>query len=80
MASLLALSTVLGLAAGIPAPWGPKWPHHGHGWGSSSGINIQLGPRPYYLVDNMDEGPLKEKLESCSEVDYTLAKCSTVGD
>lgn len=26
---------------------------------------IQLGPRPFYLVERMDEGPLKEKLRSC---------------
>jgi glycerophosphoryl diester phosphodiesterase len=30
-------------------------------------VNVQVGPRPYYLVDNMDEGPLKERLLSCSE-------------
>lgn len=29
--------------------------------------NIQLGPRPYYLVSDMDEGKLKDKLSSCSE-------------
>jgi glycerophosphoryl diester phosphodiesterase len=27
--------------------------------------SIQLGPRPFYLVDGMDEGPLKDKLEKC---------------
>ncbi|OAL30081.1 hypothetical protein AYO20_08985 [Fonsecaea nubica] len=26
---------------------------------------VNLGPRPYYLVQNMTEGPLKQKLESC---------------
>jgi glycerophosphoryl diester phosphodiesterase len=26
---------------------------------------IQLGPRPFYLVDDMDESPLKKKLKSC---------------
>ncbi len=26
---------------------------------------IQLGPRPFYLVDKLSEGPLKEKLKSC---------------
>jgi hypothetical protein len=26
---------------------------------------IQLGPRPFFLVDRLDEGPLKEKLASC---------------
>jgi glycerophosphoryl diester phosphodiesterase len=28
---------------------------------------VQLGPRPYYLVDDMEDGKLKDKLESCSE-------------
>ncbi|PTB65827.1 PLC-like phosphodiesterase [Trichoderma citrinoviride] len=32
------------------------------------GQQIELGPRPYYLVDNMSEGPLKAKLESCKEL------------
>ncbi len=27
---------------------------------------VQLGPRPYFLVNDMDESPLKEKLESCA--------------
>ncbi len=25
----------------------------------------QIGPRPFYLVDKMDDGPLKEKLKAC---------------
>ncbi|EEH38570.1 glycerophosphoryl diester phosphodiesterase family protein [Paracoccidioides lutzii Pb01] len=29
--------------------------------------NIQLGPRPFYLVDRMDQSSLKTKLQSCSE-------------
>jgi len=28
--------------------------------------NIQLGPRPFFLVSEMAEGPLKTKLQSCS--------------
>ena len=27
---------------------------------------VQLGPRPFFLVDDMDPGPLKEKLQSCA--------------
>lgn len=27
--------------------------------------NVQLGPRPYYLVDDMDPGQLKDQLKSC---------------
>ena len=29
--------------------------------------NIQVGPRPYYLVEAMDPGPLKTALQQCSE-------------
>ncbi|CEJ88399.1 hypothetical protein VHEMI04711 [[Torrubiella] hemipterigena] len=29
--------------------------------------HIQLGPRPYYLVDNLEKGALKSKLNSCKE-------------
>lgn len=32
-----------------------------------SGQNIQVGPRPYFLVDDMDEGDLKRSLQECSE-------------
>jgi len=39
-------------------------PHQRHG------VRVQLGPRPYWLVDNMDAGPLKNKLASCSEIDF----------
>jgi glycerophosphoryl diester phosphodiesterase len=36
-------------------------------------LNVQLGPRPYFLVDNMDEGPLKRKLQSCSEGPFKVS-------
>jgi glycerophosphoryl diester phosphodiesterase len=29
--------------------------------------SVQVGPRPYYLIDKMSDSPLKHKLESCSE-------------
>src|SRR4249920_2485117 len=29
--------------------------------------NIQVGPRPYYLVEDMDPSPLKHRLQQCSE-------------
>ena len=29
--------------------------------------SIQLGPRPYWLVNDMESGTLKDKLLSCSE-------------
>ena len=27
---------------------------------------VQVGPRPYYLVDQLSEGPLKSRLQSCA--------------
>jgi len=29
--------------------------------------SVQVGPRPFYLIDKMDRSPLKRKLEQCSE-------------
>ncbi|MCF6233831.1 MAG: glycerophosphodiester phosphodiesterase [Rhodobacteraceae bacterium] len=31
---------------------------------------VELGPRPYYLIDRMANGPLKEKLLSCGGMDF----------
>ncbi|ODB83655.1 glycerophosphodiester phosphodiesterase [Candidatus Thiodiazotropha endoloripes] len=30
-------------------------------------LTTQLGPRPFYLVDDMDEGELKQELQECSQ-------------
>lgn len=35
--------------------------------GRTRPLNVQLGPRPYYLVDDMDEGSLKRELLACTE-------------
>lgn len=32
-------------------------------------LTVQLGPRPFYLVEDMDEGPLKRRLQRCTEFD-----------
>ena len=29
--------------------------------------NVQLGPRPYFLIEDMDDGKLKAALQQCSE-------------
>ena len=39
--------------------------------------NVQVGPRPYYLIEALDEGPLKKTLQQCSEkplkkTDFTI--------
>jgi glycerophosphoryl diester phosphodiesterase len=30
-------------------------------------LNIQLGPRPFFLINEMKDGPLKEKLQACAQ-------------
>ena len=63
----LALSSLV-----LPALAAPNGNGQGNGQGNDKSKvtaikQISLGPRPYWLVDNMDEGPLKTKLASCSE-------------
>ncbi|KAL8669699.1 MAG: hypothetical protein Q9168_005718 [Polycauliona sp. 1 TL-2023] len=41
--------------------------------GDGKKFTVELGPRPYYLVDNMDEGLLKDKLQSCSEGPFKVS-------
>jgi glycerophosphoryl diester phosphodiesterase len=37
---------------------------------------VQVGPRPYYLVEKMSPGPLKERLEQCGEEPFRPTKFS----
>lgn len=37
---------------------------------------VELGPRPYFLVKDMAEGKLKDKLESCSEGPFEISDFS----
>lgn len=41
-----------------------------------SSLNVQLGPRPFYLVDDMDEGELKDQLLACSEGPFSVSNFS----
>lgn len=38
--------------------------------------NVQVGPRPYFLVDDMDDGALKRKLQSCAEGPFRKSEFS----
>lgn len=40
------------------------------------GDAVQVGPRPYYLIDKMGPGPLKRQLESCSDGPFHKTKFS----
>jgi glycerophosphoryl diester phosphodiesterase len=68
--SILVASAAFELAIAAPTYGkpnnGPKkpWKHHG-GPPKDNGLLVQLGPRPYYLVDELDDGALKDKLDSC---------------
>jgi glycerophosphoryl diester phosphodiesterase len=37
---------------------------------------VSLGPRPYYLINNMTDGPLKEKLQSCENGPFAISDWS----
>ncbi len=41
-------------------------PHNDHLDKDYKNTNVQLGPRPFYLVKDMDESELKKKLQSCA--------------
>lgn len=45
--------------------WKDSPPHAWRGHGSRKAA-VQIGPRPFWLVADMDEGPLKERLQSCN--------------
>jgi glycerophosphoryl diester phosphodiesterase len=69
LAAAAALSTCCAMACaqGLDgdlkrAPNGPA-----QGWSGDRGHSIQLGPRPYFLVEDMDDGELKQTLQECSE-------------
>jgi glycerophosphoryl diester phosphodiesterase len=40
--------------------------HSGGSGHSLRALNVQLGPRPFYLVDNMESSPLKSQLQRCA--------------
>ena len=58
---LIASSLVAGLAAVGQVSASPCAP------GVKPIKKIELGPRPYYLVNDLEEGPLKDKLSSCKD-------------
>lgn len=48
--------------------WGKNDRHERRGYHhSKQKLDVELGPRPYYLIDRMDDGKLKDKLLSCKE-------------
>jgi glycerophosphoryl diester phosphodiesterase len=55
-----------------------NWWDDDHGHSRHAQGRTQLGDRPFYLVEGMDEGPLKKKLEQCErgpfyKTDFSIA-------
>jgi glycerophosphoryl diester phosphodiesterase len=42
----------------------------------SDAYSAELGPRPFYLVDQMEDGPLKEALQQCSAGPFETSRFS----
>jgi glycerophosphoryl diester phosphodiesterase len=38
--------------------------------GAAAEENVQLGPRPYYLIEKLDPGELKTTLQECADMDF----------
>ena len=68
MAVAVLLAGMAGAAFGVPD-------HAGFGGGKGS-QQTQLGPRPFYLVADMDEGRLKDRLASCAKGPFAASKFS----
>lgn len=62
-AALVAAAAAAANAAVVPK----KTPQQQQSLATHPITKIELGPRPYYLVDNMDDGWLKDRLAGCSE-------------
>ena len=37
---------------------------------SAGGLNVQLGPRPFYLIERLDPGELKTTLQECADLEF----------
>ncbi|KAM3518589.1 hypothetical protein NHJ13051_008073 [Beauveria bassiana] len=62
--ALLATFVAIGQVSAVPVSAVPVSP-----WVVQPLKKVQLGPRPYYLVDSLSPGPLKDKLASCTEME-----------
>ena len=70
-----------GLALALSAHAGEESPdrdHDGndHRWHGRSRFNVQVGPRPFYLVEGMDDSALKRKLQQCESGPFYQTKFS----
>ncbi len=61
-------SALAGLACAFPAAAAPLDASRSQDFRhAGDGPRTELGPRPFFLVDDMREGPLKQRLQQCAE-------------
>jgi glycerophosphoryl diester phosphodiesterase len=72
----LALALVVGTANGLPQSWSPPLDKR-HTSSEQpllkAGYYISLGPRPFYIVQNMTNSALKSKLETCENGPFQVS-------
>jgi glycerophosphoryl diester phosphodiesterase len=61
------LLTASCFAGGHDYERGHKKGKHEHHWKEREEISVQLGPRPYYLINDMEDSELKDELLACDK-------------
>ncbi len=81
--ALAVLTTALAGACGHPAlaaPGNGNANAHGHGHGHGNNApSVQLGPRPFFLVDDMSDSALKAELQQCTRRSAFTAREFSIG-
>jgi len=75
LAALAAIAAIIALPCSSGAASAGDYEHDHHDWRDD---NIQLGERPFFLVQGMDPGPLKSRLLKCKNgpfrrTDFSIA-------
>jgi glycerophosphoryl diester phosphodiesterase len=65
------------LLAGLIA--GSACANHGHHGDNDRGTTAQLGPRPFFLVGEMSDSPLKQRLQACTQRDRFTSRDFSIG-
>ncbi|KAM7214906.1 PLC-like phosphodiesterase, TIM beta/alpha-barrel-containing domain containing protein [Rhypophila decipiens] len=73
---MASLATLLPLIALAGAAFAAPRPGNQHGQVVKPIKKVSLGPRPYWLVDHLEDGPLKTKLASCADKEMKRSEWS----